>query len=516
MFKEAMESFLSIIQQCGEELPLPIGNEKLNNAMQVVNQTLQNTSDKSILTMGETNSKKVVILMKIYAELVNLLVFAEPSLVGAVSLRMIDLTLKSGLTSACPCAFTFYGGTLVSMGNEYLTEACRLGEKCLLMSLCFSCTKKTHFSLHFEAKIALKLLERSASFAYRSNVISTAYFFSLWASDPFQVSAEAHLDGYHAGLQSGDHLYSVINKTLSSLNNLISGQSLTTVRQQLRDFCLKMQRKQIKFARDNCLMYHLQAVVLQDGESRLHDKCVDGLPGLGKILGGMEEVVKNGGTQDNTVSLLIKSLGVQQVFLFRQFDGVCFGNNNLMDVISEERHQLRPILLIGVFFEGLLSFQLARQTSNETRTEWIKKGVSVLMNMQCWARHCAWNFENKMLLLKAEHMHTIGKIDQAAELYTRSIRSAHDHKFMHEVAIASENAGDFYYERHNFPKSVALYKHSIKCYKEWGALAVAKRVENLLQSKIKGLGVTQLDSADDSLAFIFELQQSSSKKRPAN
>jgi hypothetical protein len=77
--------------------------------------------------MAEANDKKVVVLLKIYAALANLLIFINPSLLGAVSLRMVDITLKSGSTPECPLAFAFYSGALVSMGNEYVDEACRLG-----------------------------------------------------------------------------------------------------------------------------------------------------------------------------------------------------------------------------------------------------------------------------------------------------------------------------------------------------------------------------------------------------
>merc|ERR1712194_364374 len=250
------------------------------------------------------------------------------------------------------------------------------------------------------------------------------------------------------------------------------------------------------------------------GESRLRDKFVDGLPGMREIMEGTEEVVEKGGKLDTTVSLLFKNFHVQRAFLFRQFGDISFGNNNLSNIISKEKHQLRPILLLGIFFEGLASFQLARRTSDETKTKWIGKGVSALVKMQCWTNHCQWNFENKMLLLEAEKMYTLGQFDQAEELYTRSIRSAHDHKFIHEVAIASEIAGDLFYERRVLSKSVALYKYSIKCYKEWGALAVARRVESDVQRKF-GSGIAQFESIEDSPESILvpQQQQESSKKR---
>ena len=126
--QKAMRSLFSIIQLCGEELPLPMGNEKLDNDINTMNQILQNTSGGLILSMNKTENSKVVVMLKVFAELANLLVFTDPILIGAISLRMIDLTLKSGLTCECPLAFAFYAMTLMSMGGEHTDEACRLGE----------------------------------------------------------------------------------------------------------------------------------------------------------------------------------------------------------------------------------------------------------------------------------------------------------------------------------------------------------------------------------------------------
>ena len=126
--QKAMHSLFFIIQLCGEELPLPMGNEKLDNEINNMNRILQNTSGGLILSMKQTKNKKVVVLLKVFAELANLFVSINPNMIGAVSLRMIDLTLKSGLTSECPLAFAFYAMTLMSMGAEHTNEACRLGE----------------------------------------------------------------------------------------------------------------------------------------------------------------------------------------------------------------------------------------------------------------------------------------------------------------------------------------------------------------------------------------------------
>ena len=66
-----------------------------------------------------------------------------------------------------------------------------------------------------------------------------------------------------------------------------------------------------------------------------------------------------------------------------------------------------------------------------------------------------------MLLLEAMEMHTLGNFDAAEPLYASSTRSACEHKFIHEEAIASELAGDLFYERGSHLESYALYMHAI-------------------------------------------------------
>ena len=79
-----------------------------------------------------------------------------------------------------------------------------------------------------------------------------------------------------------------------------------------------------------------------------------------------------------------------------------------------------------------------------------------------------------MLILEAERMSILGQIDTAEYLYIRSVRSAKEHRFIHEQGVASELAGMFYYERGLQQKACLFLKHSIDCYNEWGALAVSR------------------------------------------
>ena len=162
----------------------------------------------------------------------------------------------------------------------------------------------------------------------------------------------------------------------------------------------------------------------------------------------------------------------------------------------------------------MIKATIARGEVSQTKTELIERGRSVLTRIRSLAEHSSWNWENKVLLLEAMEMHTMGNLDAAGPLYFSSIRSAREHKFIHEEAIASELAGEYLYERGNHSDAYALFMHSIKCFKEWGADAVAKRVERSVQTKF-GANLSHLQAIDvnDTMKRILSLDQQQQKKR---
>ena len=109
-------------------------------------------------------------------------------------------------------------------------------------------------------------------------------------------------------------------------------------------------------------------------------------------------------------------------------------------------------------------------------------------------------------------MHTLGLFDRAVTLYESAIRSARDHKFIHEEAIASELAGMLFCQRRLHEKALNFLMHSVRCYKKWGALAVAKRVETFIASRY-GEDCKQLGLSENALSYIFASSEGASKKR---
>lgn len=475
---ESMESTFTILVQVGEELPLPLGDNKLNGDIQVMNGTLQNMSDDSILNMKEATSERNGIVLKLYSNLILILQYHNPSLKGAVSLRMVDLTMKSGLSPTSPVAFACYGELLANIGE--ITEGCRLG------------------------RLALKLLQKRDLTAHTSSVIFYVYQTILWASDPLQSIADAHLLGRKAGQQSGDFVFSNLNWHLSAVVSYTAGSDLNTVRESIGAYIKEVQRLNTRLSAGFMLLsvlLHSHVVVLKEG---LHVLDMDHIGDIPTHRGLLAKATGN-----PMLQLLTKITRLVRAFLFRQLDDVS-ENVDISDTIAKNKQQLCPLYLFGVFIEGLASFYLAREKTNEA-AKWIKKGESVLARMRGLSEHSSWNWENKMLLLEAERMYTLN-VDGAACFYEKAIRSARSAKFVHEEAIASELAGIFYCDTGLHQKSSQLLLHSVRKYETWGALAVAQRVEGFIES-LYGSDITQWGAGDDALEHIFATSQDSSKKR---
>lgn len=278
---------------------------------------------------------------------------------------------------------------------------------------------------------------------------------------------EAHVLGHKAGQHSGDFVYGFYNQQLAFITSYVAGQSLDDVHGSIVAFISTLRNHGVEIFLRNSVLLLAHITALKEGLNQSEISHMNNIPSEDEILSD----AKSG----PSVRAFGKLHRLTRAFLFRQV----IDDSSRIDIsglIDNSYHQLNPHFLLGYFFEGLTSFLLARQSIGKASTNWIERGLSILTRMRCWNEHSPWNWENKMLLLEAESMYTKGNFDIAESLYDSAIRSAHDHKFIHEEAIASELTGIFYHERGFHQKSYSYLVHSLKSYEMWGAHAVARRV----------------------------------------
>ena len=311
-------------------------------------------------------------------------------------------------------------------------------------------------------------------------------------STPLQSITDAHIIGHKAGKQLGDLSSSTMNFSFSLSTGLITGQHLNDLRNKSRIFVLNMLKDNIIFNVDHISLFHSFCCVLKEGVHIFDQESIDDIPGKKSIF------VKPKNRNENTLRLVDKIYGILMTFLFRQFDDPTVDHIGfLSDLLSAKKIQLWSLVLLGLYFEGLTAFELARRP-NQQSLKWISKGESILASMQQWNEHCTWNYENKMMLLEAEKWFALGEHDKAERLYLSAIKSANLHKFVHEEAVAAELAGQFFYQTGNRERLKSFFIHAVECYKKWEAFAVARRLEGSIQNMF---GLDDLETARELPPF---------------
>jgi hypothetical protein len=323
--------------------------------------TLHNMTDESILTMEMATDKRVIFLMKVYAELANLLHFINPLLSGAVSLRLADLTLRNGLTPLCPLAFVYLGMTLVNMGTEYIAHACRLGG-CLMTSYLHfpqshSNISYYHLILAITGRLALKLADRGNCSICKSSIIVFVYQSTLFTSVPLQAVIDAFRTGSTVGERSGDILHSTLNHASALGFSYLAGVNLSTIKEEIQDF---RKRKTLDaWINTNATSIDTQCNALQQGSNE--DSIDSILVSTGDMIHQINQVVYT----------------IQRVFLFRRIEIITLNVPSFLEDMKNGKHPLRPVLMVGIFFDGLVAFQCARRAMDkDSREKWYKRGVS--------------------------------------------------------------------------------------------------------------------------------------------
>ena len=141
----------------------------------------------------------------------------------------------------------------------------------------------------------------------------------------------------------------------------------------------------------------------------------------------------------------------------------------------------RILSTVRCFYEGMAALNLARQQPNEPKYRVI--GEKAVKDMSKFEQINRWSFENNSLLLQAE-LHCLNQDYEAAEnAYIASIKSAKDHKFMNEEAVANELFGIFCIENKMADKGVHHLRIALDLYKQWGAVNKAADLQKLIEAK---------------------------------
>ena len=102
-----------------------------------------------------------------------------------------------------------------------------------------------------------------------------------------------------------------------------------------------------------------------------------------------------------------------------------------------------------------------------------------LKKLELWADNSPENYRNRHALLSAEIARIEGRDSDAMHLYEDAVRSAHEHGFIQNAALANEVAGRFYADRGLETIADAYRRNARSCYLRWGANGKVRQLDEL-------------------------------------
>jgi PAS domain S-box-containing protein len=138
-----------------------------------------------------------------------------------------------------------------------------------------------------------------------------------------------------------------------------------------------------------------------------------------------------------------------------------------------------PIEATYHFFHALTLTALYPTATAAQQDDYRRLLEEKLKKLKLWADNCPENYRNRHALVSAEAARIEGRDFDAMRLYEEAIRSARDHGFVQNEALANELAARFYAARGLETIADVYFRNARSCYRRWGAEGKVRQLEQL-------------------------------------
>lgn len=394
---------------------------------------LRNKSDEDILnltTISAENQDKVAAL-NILLVLINHTFLAKPDFFPFVSLRLVNITLKYGLSAHASSAFVYYGVLLLALddvggGNRY-------------------------------GELGIRLLQekfKSTRAEWLPKVFSVHYsIVAIWKK-PLRFCLDYLLQCYTVGRRSGDSESVAVALQMYCENKFYGGFPLGEVQSDLTKYLDVM-------------------AIYKQGPFHASSKLLQGLVMhlLGKSDGEVSEPIYENEVNFSTYNC--------EISIHRLILDYHLGNfEDAIQMAKRSRRaeeELKPVFAYCVqfFYDAMTSLALA-WTSKKRKH--VARARVILKKLEKLDSHCPSNLHHKVCLIKAElsllaskTKKDDGRVDKTMGLYNRAIQSASEEGFLHIKALALERAGVAQRHFRNHTQADEYLKQAKLAYQNWGA-----------------------------------------------
>jgi predicted ATPase/signal transduction histidine kinase len=472
-FREAVNLAVHALTQLGESFPTNPNSQSFVNALNTTTELIQSIGIEQLHCLPPMQLSEKLAAMRILRYACFPAYFAVPEMLGLLVCRLVDLTLKYGLSPLTPFAYGIFS-VLINGGVGNITLGEQFGE------------------------LAISLENQQDSLQYRALTYNVCYGLSRHFYKPLRECLEPLLQGYESFAENGDaesSSYCLINAYFCSI---LSGESLEKILQDFEKYIqhvVSLKHTQVI----NQLYIWTQFIYNLSGREQncneLKGKAFD----IDQMLPHLYQT-HNFNTLNYThtaqVLLAYTFNDYERALTHAQKTEPLIGNSTGKFFVSAHN-----------FYYSLSLTALYLQVNAPTQTQYLEKIQTNQKQLQHWTEHCPANFEHKYLLVQAELARITQMKMQAIDLYDRAIAGANANGYIQEEALANELAAKFYLDWGKEKIAASYMQDAYYGYARWGAKAKVQDLEcrypqllaPILQQQRMALSATETVFATTSL-----------------
>ncbi|MCD6010500.1 MAG: putative ATPase [Flavipsychrobacter sp.] len=460
---QAISLGLSILQKFGIKFPAKPGKLDIVIGLIKTNMMLGKKPSSFFENLPLMTDPGKLAVYRILSELLSAGYFAAPSLVPLLIFRMVQLSVKEGLSPKSPFAF----GALGYIQSAYIgkvDEGINYG----------------NISLNVSAKLKTDELD--------ARLLMTYYVFLVhWKMRLYDINEELE-KAFKKGLETGDNEYTTYLAQNIVYNSFYSGVHL----QKLADKAELLDRQVVKFRQDLTLI-----------RLRIFSQCIDNLINKTSdwdILSGPmldEKEVQLDETAQNYS--YFQNLNLQRLVLALIFnkDDEAYNYACACEKYQEatKGSVLEPVFY---FYQALAITGIYKNSEAKKKPELLKKLKNSVKKLKKYESLCKENYGHKRMLVEAELYAVLGDEIKARNLYDFTIKIAVENHMIQDEAISWERTGKFYHDKKHEKVALFYLQNALNAYQRWGAYAKVKHMSTFYDELKKPAGGTNASSLDSN------------------
>jgi predicted ATPase len=435
-FDQAIEAGRSGLQVLGITIPTENFEQAVAAEQAIVQSRLESQDIFSLVDRPEMQQPEQKEATKLLIAMMPPAYFSRPDMWGFIVVKCARLLIEYGNDGDSSFGYTNYGLFLNVFFQQY-RQGYEFG------------------------RVGLQLIEKFHNLSQKcpaACVFST--FISPWR-EPAKIGKKLALEGYQAGLESGNLQWAGYNLAYRLFTLLFIGDNLEDVQRDV-ETCLAFGEKH-------------QDVVTID----MAIVCQKILPQLMEKFSNKTEV----NLDEAEAKFLETTTAVPQYLTLKaQLEFLQEKPDRALAYAVQAKEPIALIggsLLVAVhnFYYSLSLAASYQQASSAEKEEYWQQLMANQEQMQVWMENCPENFTHQYLLVAAEMARLSGDQLEAIELYDRAIAAAKEHNFIHNEGLANELAAKFYLHWGKEKMAIGYLTDAYYCYARWGAEAKTTQLE---------------------------------------